>query len=64
MRLKQRLARLEARKTPVIERPTIDASKLSGGLLRRLIENRCDLSMLSSADLAELEAARLDGTSE
>lgn len=60
MRLKQRLARLEARKTPEVERPTIDASKLSGDLVKRIIENRSDLSVLSEAERAEIEAARID----
>lgn len=60
MRLKQRLARLEAKKGPDVGRPGWDFSRLSTDLLHRIIENRDDLSRLLDADLAELEAVRID----
>ena len=64
MRLRQRLSRLEARMSPEVERPSIDVSMLSDDILGRLIECDSDLSLLSDDDLAELEAARIDCSSD
>lgn len=64
-RLERRLLKLEAMQGASAEAPTIDPSRLSSDLILRVLEARDDLSALSDADLAELEAARInkkDGT--
>ena len=59
-RLVRRLAKLETLQGAKAEAPTIDVSRLSDGLLLRILTSRDDLSGLSEDDLAELEAARID----
>jgi len=58
--LRRRVARLEtALGAKAGGRRFVDTSRLSADLLLRLEEARGDLSMLSDADLNELEAAAL-----
>ncbi|EYD75851.1 hypothetical protein Rumeso_02633 [Rubellimicrobium mesophilum DSM 19309] len=59
--LERRLVRLEGVKgAPAKEASNLDASRLSTGLLVRLLETGADLSRLSNQDQAELEAVWLD----
>ena len=59
-RLERRLLKLEAAQGGKTEAPKIDTSRLSYDLLMRLFTGPDDLSGLSEADLAELEAAGFD----
>ena len=58
--LDRRVVRLESSHSAKGEASAFDMSKLSTGLLRRLLEAEGDASGLSADDWAELDAARIE----
>jgi hypothetical protein len=55
--LGRRVVRLEGSRGATAEAPTFDFTRVSTGLLERILEPNCDTSGFSEADMAELEAA-------
>lgn len=58
--LGRRVMRLEGRRGAKAEAPTFDFTRVSTRLLERLVEAESDTSSFSEADIAELEAARIN----
>jgi hypothetical protein len=58
--LGRRVMRLEGSRSAKAEAPTFDFTRVSTRLLERLVEAEGDMSRFSEADIAELEAARIN----
>lgn len=58
--LGRRVLRLEGSRGAKTGAPTFDFTRVSTGLLERIVEANGDTSGFSEADMAELEAARID----